>query len=70
MKPGRYARIGRDETVEQEDRRRPVVTPEPRVMLNNCQKCGRYLYVFCLSDGPYAYLCGRCNRELKAALCR
>lgn len=62
----RYIRIGRDETVEQEDRSRPNESTYHRMMLNNCQRCGRYKYVLCLSDGPFAYLCGRCSRELKA----
>jgi hypothetical protein len=35
-------------------------------MLNNCERCGRYKYVLCLS-GKWAYLCGRCHREIKTA---
>jgi hypothetical protein len=51
---------------EETEDRRPVEAPEPRLMLNNCQRCGRYKYVLCLS-GPWSYLCGRCHRELTAA---
>lgn len=50
---------------EREDAR-PVEAPSPRLMLNNCQRCGRYKYVLCLT-GTWSYLCGRCQRELREA---
>lgn len=54
------------EKLPTQDDSRPVTAASSRMMLNNCQRCGRYKYVLCLVGGPFAYLCGRCNRELKA----
>lgn len=62
----RAVRVKRDEHLEEEDTRRPEESQEPSVMLNHCSRCRRYRYVYCLS-GPFAYLCGRCRRELKEA---
>lgn len=59
----RPAKVKRDEKLPDEDSSR-IEAPRPRVMLNNCERCRRYLYVYCLSSGPFAYLCGRCKREL------
>lgn len=44
---------------------RPIETSEPRMMLNNCQRCGRYKYVLCMRSGKWSYLCGRCRRDVQ-----
>lgn len=50
---------------EDQDNTRPIEAPSERFMLSRCGRCQVYKWVFCLMGGPYAYLCGRCRRELR-----
>lgn len=58
-------KLKRDEVLPEEDTSRPIEKASLRLMLNDCKRCGRYLYVYMMPSGEFSYLCGRCFKETR-----